>query len=242
MVVNPNTSNSVTERIARSLKPHIGEGTEITCVNAEAGPEGIDTLLDVALAGIEAVRVIVQNRNTYDAFIIACGDDPGLDVARQVTSKPVIGIAEAGMLMACLLGAKFSVLTALRAEIPRVQELVNHYGLSSRLASVLAVGLSTAELISSDELYRRNVSAGRKAVEEDMAEVIVLTGSVLGGLEIKLSQDLGVPVLSGLICALKLAEDMIDLGGRTSHIYKYSSLRKHDKLIGYEDLQEVYSI
>jgi allantoin racemase len=243
LVVNSNTSKAATQRIANILEPHAREDTAVTCVNVQAGPEGIDTLLDVLISGLETVRVITANRYDYDAYIIACGDDPGLDAARQVTDRPVIGIAEAAMLTACPLGSNFSILTASRAEIPRITQLVDRYGLRSRLASVSACAeMSTAEIIGDlNELYQRFLSAARRAIEEDMAEVILLTGSVMGGLEDKMSQELGVPVLSGIVCALKLAESMTDLNLRTSQRYKYHSIDKHDELVGYQDLVDVYS-
>ena len=242
LVVNSNTSMTATDRIAAACALHTSLDTHVDYVNAEAGPEGIDSLLDVAVSAIETVRVIARNRDAYDAFIVACGMDPGLDAARQVTDKPVLGIAEAAMLMACTLGAKFSILISMRSQTVAMEELVRHYGLISRLASVVAIEMTTAELIGGiDRLQERLVSAARKAIDEDMAEVVVLTGSVMGGLEKEITRQTGVPALSGMVCAIKLAENLIDLGVRTSHTYKYRTFKKLDRLIGYEDLQPVYS-
>jgi allantoin racemase len=173
---------------------------------------------------------------------VACGSDPGLEVARQVTDTPVVGIAEAAMLMAYTLGAKFSMLISMRSETAAVEDMVRRYGLCSRLASVVPLEMTTAELIGHyDRLQDRLVSAARRAVDEDMAEVIIMTGSVMGGLGRDVARQTGVPALSGMVCAIKLAESLIDLGVRTSHIYKYRTFHKLDRLIGYADLQSVYS-
>jgi allantoin racemase len=242
LVVNSNTSLAATERIRVGCAPHVRSDTEVTYVNADAGPQGIDSALDVAIAGLETARVIARNRDAYDAFIVACGMDPGLDVARQVTDKPVVGIAEAAMLMACSLGAKFSVLIGMRAETSATHELVRHYGLSSRLASVVALDMTTAELIGDpDRLQRGLVDAARKAVDEDLAEVVIMTGAVMGGLEQEVTRQTGVPALSGMVCGIKMAQSFIELGVRTSHMYTYRTFKKRDRLIGYEDLQAVYS-
>jgi len=242
LVVNSNTSRAATERIAASCAAHARPDTEVTCVNAEAGPQGIDSLLDVAVSGIETLRLIARHRDAYDAFIVACGLDPLLDAARQVTDKPVVGIAEAGMLLACTLGATFSVLVTARAQTTFVREVVRHYGLERRLASVRAIELTTAELIGGlDQMQDRIVEAARRAVDEDLAEVIVLTGAVFGDTPRAIGPRLDVPVLSGLVCALKLAEDLVDLGVRTSHAYTYRTPAKRDRLLGYDDLQHVYS-
>jgi allantoin racemase len=242
LVVNSNTSARATEQIVAGCTPHIGPDTAVTYINAEAGPQGIDSLLDVAVAGIETTRLIARHRDDYDGFVVACGLDPSLDAARQVTDKPVVGIAEAGMLLACTLGATFSILVTSRAQSAFARDLVRHYGLESRLASVRAIELTTAELIGSlDQLQDRLVAAGRRAIDEDLAEVIVLTGSVLGGVEQKLAPKLGVPVLSGMVCGIKLAQSLMDLQVRTSRAYTYRTPKKQDRMIGYDDLQSVYS-
>ena len=124
LIVNSNSSASATEQIEAGCRARLSPGTDVTYMTAEAGPEGIDTPLDVAISGLETARTILRHEAEYDAFVVACGNDPGLDIARQVTDKPVVGIGEAGMLFALTLGAKFSVVTLLRAETPLVEETV----------------------------------------------------------------------------------------------------------------------
>ncbi|HEY2717757.1 MAG TPA: aspartate/glutamate racemase family protein [Solirubrobacterales bacterium] len=242
LVVNSNSSASATAQIEAGCKPYIPAGAEVDFITAEAGPEGIDTPLDVALSGLESVRAIVRYEDDYDAFIVACGNDPGLDVARQVTDKPVVGIAEAGILFALMLGAKFSPLTLLRSEIPMVEEMVQRYGVSSRMASVATLDVSAGELIggSAGDPYQLFADAARRAKEEDMAEVVVLVGSVMAGLQDRLTEDIGIPVVSGMVCAIRLAGDMAALGMRTSRAFKYSTPEKSDRLVGYPDFQAVY--
>ena len=243
LVVNSNTSSLATERIRAGCAPHVDAATQVTYVNTEAGPQGIDSLLDRAIAGLETVRVIAQHRTVFDAFVVACGSDPGLDVARQVTDRPVVGIAEAAMLMACTLGAKFSVLIPMRSETTAMEELVRHYGLSSRLASIEALELTTAEMIGGVDLLRqRVVRAAQTVADRDLAEVVIMTGSVMAGLEQDVTREVGIPALSGMVCGIKLAETLVDLGVRTSHRHKYRTFHKLDHLVGYPDLQHVYSV
>jgi allantoin racemase len=242
LVVNSNTSPAATERIVAACTPYVRPGTEVTYLNAAAGPQGIDSLLDVAVSGIETVRLIAHHRDDYDAFVVACGLDPLLGTARQVTDKPVVGIAEAGMLTACTLGATFSLLVTARAQLTFVRELVRHYGLESRLASVRAIELTTAELIDGlDHMHDRLVEAARRAIDEDMAEVIVLSGAVFGEVARQITPRVGAPVISGVVCAIQLAQDLVELGLTTSHLYTYRTPHKRDRLVGYADLQHVYS-
>ena len=241
LVINSNSNQAATKQIEKGLAPYIKPGTEVSFTNAAAGPQGIDTHLDVAISAVETAKVVAANRGLYDAYIVACGADPGLDICRQIVDEPVVGLAEAAMLLACTLGYKFSIMASLEAEIPAVEEKVAHYGLASRLASVRAIELSTAELSDRDMLVKLMVEGARQAVKEDRAEVIVLTGSVMVGLEEKLSQELQVPVLTGMVSALKMAEALVDYGQKTSRAYKYRPLRKQDRLLGYDELQDVYS-
>jgi allantoin racemase len=241
LVVNSNSSAGATEQIEAGCRPHVTDGTEVSYITAAAGPEGIDTPLDVAISGLETTRAIVRHRDEFDAFIVACGNDPGLDMARQVTDKPVVGIAEAGILFALTLGAKFSPLTLLRSEIPSVEEMVARYGLTSRLASVATLDISAGELIGgSGDNYDRFVQTAATARDRDMAEVIVLVGSVMAGLENRLTEDVGIPVVSGMVCAIKLAADLAELGVRTSRAFKFATPQKFDRLVGYDDFQGVY--
>jgi allantoin racemase len=241
LIINPNTNPAATQIIESKLQPFVRTGTQLKFVNAENGPQGIDTCLDVAISSIEAAKIVAANRNDYAAFILACGIDPGLDACRQIVSQPVVGIAEAAMLMACMLGHKFSIIATLKEEIPQIEELVSRNGLQTRLASIRPIQMTTAELADRKAMFERIIEASRKAVEEDLAEVIVLTGSVMAGSQDEISQAVQVPVIVGLISALLLTEALLDYGQGTSKAYKYKQIEKMDRLIGYEEFQSVYS-
>jgi allantoin racemase len=90
-------------------------------------------------------------------------------------------------------------------------------------------------------MHDRLVDAARRAIDEDMPEVIVLTGAVFGEVAHQITPRVGAPVVSGVVCAIQLAQDLIELGLTTSHLYTYRTPRKRDRLVGYDDLQHVYS-
>lgn len=242
LVINSNSNPAVTDVIRKGLAPYVEVGTALSFATAESGPQGIDTELDIAVSGVETAKIVAANRGGYDGYIVACGVDPGLDVCRQIVDEPVVGIAEAAMLMACLVGYKFSVLTNLDSGIPHMEQLVSHYGLTKRLASVRAIGMSTAELAGRDKLFRMLCEAARKAVRYDRAEVIVLTGSVMVGMETRMPDKIGVPVTIGAISALKMVESLIDSGLKTSRANMYRPVKKRDRLVGYETFQNVYGV
>ena len=225
LVINPNTSLSMTEDIKRSAEAYKLPDTELVYVNPDEGPETIETYLDEFLAAIGVLKIIAAERDNYDAFIIACGDDPGLFGAREITDKPVVTIGQAPMLLVPLLGRKFSILGTWSGDEPRSIDKVAKYGLSSLLASVVPSGEGVMGSHCDHEgLMARLERMGRKAIEEDGAEVLITTCAGLAGMQKELQERLHVPVLEGISCAVKLAEVLVDYGLRTTRVGQYASI------------------
>lgn len=242
LVVNANTSAAATVAIADAAHAAARPGTHVAVVAPDHGPEGIDGPLDLAVAAVEVAGVIAERRDEHDAFVIACGNDPGLDAARQVAGGPVVGIAEAGMLLACTLGARFSIPVLSSAKVAPMVDLVRRYGVESRLASVVPMRTSTAEAIGDPEaLLDGLIAAGRVARDRDLAEVFVLTGSAMAPLAPAVQDALELPVVAGVGAAVMLAETLVALGVSTSRRQTYRIPTKRDALRGHPLLQGVYS-
>jgi allantoin racemase len=241
VVVNPNASASATALIEGYVERLDGVGAELTTVGAASGPRGIDGPLDDALAAVEAVRLIARSRAEADAFVLACGHDPGLDACRQATAKPVVGIAEAGFAAAALVAARFSVVVLSPSNSSAMRRLVVSYGHADRLASIVAMRTSATALFAApEEGYDALLAACAEARERDFAEAIVLPGAAMAGLEERLSGDLGMPVVCGLSAAVRLAAALVALGLRTSPAHTYRSPVKRDGLAGHPELTAVY--
>ena len=105
--------------------------SELTYVNPEEGPESIETYLDEFLSAIGVLKIIAKERDNYDGFVIACGDDPGLFGAREVTDKPVVTIGQSPMLIAPLSGCKFTILGTWTGDGMRSVDKVKKYGLEN---------------------------------------------------------------------------------------------------------------
>jgi len=214
LVINPNTSESMTAHIRRALNRIKRPDTELTVVCAERGPETIESAYDEALAIPSTLDLVKKaNREGYDAIIIACFSDPGLDAAKEISEIPVIGIEESTLHMAAVLGAKFSIMTARRERIPSKEEHVRIRGLEQFLASVRSLDLSVAETDAEPRKTKRRVlEVARKAVEEDGAEVIILGCAGMAGYALEIESKLHAKVLDPTAVALKTAEAMVDLG------------------------------
>lgn len=229
LVVNPNTTASMTEKIGAAARRAATPGTEIVATNPARGPVSIEGYYDEAISVPGLLEVIGQHKD-FDAVIIACFDDTGLDAARCITDRPVVGIGEAAYHMASMLANKFSVVTTLGRSVPALEHNLHKYGLSARCARVRSseVPVLDLEKPGSDACDRISAEIGR-AIVEDRAEAIVLGCAGMTDLAAQLSAEHGVPVLDGVVCAVGLCEAMARLGLRTTRAGGYAPprLKKH---------------
>jgi len=163
----------------------------------------------------------------YDAVVIGCFYDPGLRIAREIVSIPVIGVAEATMHVAATLGHKFSIIVGRRKWIPKMESNVHKYGLQKSLASFRVINFTVPKMAEEPEKLKEAIfEEAKKAVEEDGAEAVVLGCTGESGFMKELILKLGVPVLDPVVTSWKFAEMMADL-------YRKVGLT-HSKLFGYE--------
>ena len=205
LIINPNSDPAMTRAIQETAD-HFGGGKfEALCLSTPGAPEFIETREDEVLAAPGMMKLVRDNAGRCDAVIIACHCDPNLDVIKEITDRPVIGIGEASMRIACLLGHRFSILQTTEESIPIKKALVEKYRLQSALASVRAP-CEMPPGCSDEDKY---LAAARVAVAEDRADVIVLGCAGLTGLDKRLQKELGVPVLDGVVCSLILASSLL---------------------------------
>ena len=219
MVINPNSSREVTEGIEKICKSYALPDTELEVQYIKEAPSGIESYQDAAIAERYLLKRFPDWEKEYDGFIIACHSDIGIDIFRELTAKPIIGIGEASMLFALPLGHKFSILSLKRKKIPQKEDLVRKYGLENRCASIRATGLG---VVATDEDKREKlIKEGFSAVKEDGAEVLILGCAGMAGLDKMIEKIVKVPVIDGLVCALMMIESLVKYGIETSKIAKY---------------------
>jgi allantoin racemase len=227
LIINPNTTASFTKAVQEAVDKYKNVGTEVLAVNPTTGPETIESIFEEMLSGTPTLEVFLSHEADFDGFIIACYGNEGLvQAAREATSKPVIGITEASYHMACLLGRKFSVVTTGDRWESLLWDSVRLHGLESRCASMRPTSIPTSELeASGDEVVRQHLlKEARKAIEEDGADVILLGCAGMTGFDKVLEAELGVPVIDGVVAALKLMEGLIGYGVKTSKRNAYLPL------------------
>lgn len=208
LLLNANTSEDITARLAAAARARTLAETEIVAVGARFGARYISSRAAAAIAGHAALDLLAEhvgldNPAGFDAAILACFGDPGLLALREASPIPVIGMAEASILTAAELGGRFAILTGGRAWVPMLTEFVAACGLSSRLAAVRALpetGLDIAR--APDQFAAALASLANVAVDKDGADSVILGGAGLVGLAGTIQDRVPVPLLDCLACAL----------------------------------------
>jgi len=218
LIVNPNTTASMTAKIRLAAEGAATVGTLITTVNPATGPESIEGFYDEALSVPGLLAEIARGEaRAVAGHVIACFDDTGLDAARALARVPVIGIGEAAFHMASLVAGRFSVVTTLGRAIPAIEFNLLRYGLAARCARVRAAEIPVLALEERDgdatALIDAEIAA---ALRNDRAEAIVLGCAGMVDLAADLSARHGVPVIDGVTAAVTLVEGLARLGLVTS--------------------------
>ena len=111
LIVNPNTTEAVTSLMLDAGRASASPGVDVRAITAPRGLPYITSRAEAQIGGAIALEMLAEARGEYDAAIIAAFGDPGLFGARELFDTPVIGISEAAMLTACMLGGRFLIVT-----------------------------------------------------------------------------------------------------------------------------------
>jgi allantoin racemase len=211
LVVNPNSNAEVTAGLDRALEPlRFAGGPTIRCTTLEEGPYGIESQADIEAVTLPLRRLVTGSE--ADAFVIACYSDPGLQVCREATGKPVLGIAESGILTALTRGERFGVVAILDRSIPRHLRQLRQMGVTARLAAERALNLRVHELAEEDRTWRRLVEVGRALKEQDGADVLILGCAGMARYRTELERTLAIPIVDPTQAAVTMALGAVALG------------------------------
>jgi len=223
LVVNVNTTESMTAAIAQRARRYADPGTEIVAVTPRFGPDSCSGNLDSHLAAIAVADRVLAYEGPYDAVVQAGFGEHGREVLQEVLEVPVVDITDAAAHVACLLGRRFAVVTTVERTVSLIEDRLLLGGLLSRCASIRPTGLDVLDL-SRDRA--RSIGAiveqARNAIRDDRAEVICLGCAGMADLTETVQAELKVPVVDGVAAAVKLAEALHALRLTTSKIGAYA--------------------
>lgn len=221
LILNPNSTVSMTETIAAAARQVALHSTTISALSGSGpAPASVEGHADAAVAVppmLAAIRAAESGPTPPAAIVIACFDDPGLLAARELARVPVLGIAQSAIQVAMVISSRFSIITTLPRSVPVIEDLVQAYGAGHACRKVRSVDLLVLALESDpDQAFARLVAEGLKAITEDGSEAIVLGCAGMAEMCTNLSQTLGLPVIDGVVAAVKLAEALASGGFATS--------------------------
>lgn len=205
-VINPNSSQAVTDGIDRAMEPLRGASeVAIAALQLNDGPKGIESQAHVD--GVVAPLLVraAALEDTASAFVIACFSDPGLAALREQSRRPVLGIAESAILTAMTLGQRFGILSILWKSVPRHMRMLGAMGVNDRLAADLPLELGVADLTDRNRTFARLRDVGTTLRDVHGAEVLILGCAGMTSFRADLSDALGCPVVEPCEAAAAMA-------------------------------------
>ena len=205
LLINPNTSRSVTDLLAEEARRAAGGRAEIVAATARFGAAGIECLAEAAVAAHAVLEGVAEHPNV-DAVIVAAFMDPGLEALREVAPMPAVGLAEAGVCAAASGGRRFSIVSLGPALRPGVERIVAGCGASGGLASIRYVSAGVLQLARDRAgLLDEIVAVANRAAAEDRAEAILFGGAVFAGVSREIAGRVPVPLVEGVAAAVEAA-------------------------------------
>ena len=226
LVVNVNTTDSITQAIARQAQSVAAPGTEIIGLTPAFGAESVEGNFESYLAAIAVMDCVMAYDRPFDAVIQAGYGEHGREGLQELLDVPVVDITDAAASTAMFLGRAYSVVTTLDRTVPLIEDRLKLSGLWERCASVRASGMAVLELEASPhKALEAIVRQAELAVIDDKAEVICLGCGGMAGLDERIRQLAGVPVIDGVTAAVTIAESLVRLGLSTSKVRTYATPR-----------------
>lgn len=227
LVVNVNTTESMTRTIGDQARSVASPGTEIVELTPFFGADSVEGNYESYLAAIAVLDRVLAYEEPFDAVIQAGFGEHGREGLQEVLDVPVVDITEAAAHFAHLLGYRYSVVTTLDRTVPLIEERLLLAGLKSHCASVRSSGMSVLELEGDPGVVIDTIAAeAAKAIKDDGAEVIVLGCGGMAGLDARVRELTGAPTVDGVAAAVKIAEDLVQLGLTTSKVRTYAPPRE----------------
>ncbi|MBA2963504.1 MULTISPECIES: aspartate/glutamate racemase family protein [Ramlibacter] len=230
LVINPNISDDVTALIRAEAQRSASPGTELTVLTAPFGVAYIETRMEAIVGAYATLQLAAEHAEGHDAVVVAAFGDAGADGIRELLPIPVVGMTQAALASAHLLGRRFSIVAISRRIAAWYRETVHAYGFTDRMASLRFLDRPLSGPGSVQQEHRdRLLELCDACVREDGAEVIVLAGAPLAGLARSVAGQIAVPVVDGVSSAIRHAESLVALqpGAATAGSYAMPPAKPH---------------
>jgi len=221
LLLNPNTTVAVTKRLHQAALGAASPGTVIVPLTAPRGFPYVANRAEAQVAGAIVLEMLAEEAGRYDAAIIAAFGDPGLFGARELFDAPIVGMSEAAMLTACMLGKRFGIVTFAAQLAPWYEECVESHGLLGRCSGIHCLDGSFSSIADvQEEKEAALVDLAQKAVTAG-ADVVILAGAPLAGLAAVIAERVPVPLVDQAQAALRQAETLVALAPRKARAGRF---------------------
>jgi allantoin racemase len=183
----------------------------------------------MAIPGLIEELLKTEKEAKVDAYVVACFGDPGLYALRELTEKPVVGIAESAMMLATFVAGKFSIVTIMPRIRMMLEELIQRVGVKHRLASIRTPNLTVLDFMRDFEGCKKIlIQEAKDTIEKDYAEAIILGCAGMAGFAAEVQKEIHVPVFDAVASAVKIAEALVDMGVKTSKALSFKFPEKKE--------------
>lgn len=212
----PMGQDDLARRQAQMRAVDLGPGIEFHYRSVRVGPKNYSSQHDMALADFSILDAgLDAEKEGFDAVCIDTMSDSGMSMLRSVLTIPVIAPGRHSMLMAQMLGDKFSILMMWDRWKMLYTKTLGELGMEHKCASMRSIGVTpdNKSLLAGkeDEVFPLLLDAAKKCVEEDGAQVLILGSTTMHEAHSWLSARIGVPVINPGPLTYKLASIALDL-------------------------------
>lgn len=227
LVVNVNTTESMTASIEAAARAAASPGTQIVGLTPRFGADSCEGNVESYLAAVGVLDAVLRYDGEFDAVVQAGFGEHGREGLQEALEVPVVDITEAAAIMAGLLGHKFGVVTTLDRTVPLIEDRLLLAGLDRRCAAVVASGLGVLELEEDPErAVEAIVAKAKEIVDTRGVEIVCLGCGGMAGLDERVRAATGTPVVDGVASAVTLAEGLVRMGLATSKVRTYAPARE----------------
>ena len=224
LIINPNTSAQVTAMLREHLQPMLGEAWRIDTVTARFGGVYIASEAAYAIAAHAVLDAWSTQPAGYDAILVGCFGDPGLEALREISGCPVVGLADAAMREAAQAG-RFAIVTGGERWEPILRRLAASAGLLDHLCGLKVLTESGGELLADpDQAMLKLEAAAREVQTETAADAIVIGGAALAGMGESLATRLPFAVIDNVSAAARALQALAPAKGCGPDGTRYTGL------------------
>ena len=210
LVINPNTSQATTDRLAQYIPRALAKDAQLICITARFGASYIACEASYAVAGhaaLDAWATFLQNTpaDQYpDRVLIGCFGDPGLHALRESSACPVTGLAEASFIEASSTDS-FAIVTGGERWGPMLQRIAQSLGFGANLKHIETVRETGAELLANPEQAIKTLTLACQRAAAHNVQAIILGGAGLAGYAALVQPQINVAVIDSVLAGARVA-------------------------------------